>query len=231
MTDNKVQIWQVIAAFAFGVVFVVTILIVTFIKPNPTAFEYTIFKTVMALAAAGVGAILPGFLHVSFKNTLRAGGALALFIVVYFFVPAVPSPIITDPEIPVIKPKGDAKISSDNWLKLVDNKQYKEAYLSMANGFRNTYPYQQFEELLVRERTHLGSVSSRQFISTTMLQNPPGAPRGAYRQYVYKTLFNNNKNNFYEVIWIFGESDMWKVSGFYTMVKSPSGQFVPYEGQ
>lgn len=227
MTDDNTKTWQVVAAFSFGVVFVVAIMVIAIYRPNPTPFEYTIFRIVIALAAAGVGAILPGFLNVSFKNLLRAGGALALFVVVYFFAPALPTPV----DAPVDEPIGDAKISSDNWLKLVDSKEYQAAYQSMANGFKGKYPYQQFEEILVRERTHLGSVSSRQYISSTPYENPPGAPKGAYRQYVYKTTFSAETQSIYEVTWIFGESDTWRVSGFNTMVKSPSGQFIPYATQ
>lgn len=227
MTGDEAKTWQVVAAFSFGVVFVVAILAIAIYRPNPTPFEYTIFRIVISLAAAGVGAIIPGFLNVSFKNLLRAGGALALFVVVYFFAPALPT---TDDNV-VDKSNGDAKISSDNWLKLVDSKQYQEAYQSMANGFKDKYPYQQFEEILVRERTRLGSVSSRQFISSTPYQNPPGAPKGAYRQYVYKTMFSAETQKIYEVTWAFWESDMWRVVGFNTMVKSPAGQFVPYEAQ
>jgi hypothetical protein len=42
----------------------------------------------LALAAAGVAAFIPGFIEVDVKNWVRAGGAIAVFVVVYFFSPA-----------------------------------------------------------------------------------------------------------------------------------------------
>ncbi len=76
------------AAFIFGVAFVVTILILATIFPTPTAFQYQVFRAVLALAAGGIAAMVPGFLEVQIKALLRAGGALAVFVMVYFFNPA-----------------------------------------------------------------------------------------------------------------------------------------------
>ena len=79
-------------AFAFGTVFVVVILVMAIAFPNPSKDVARTFNVVLALAAAGVGAMLPGFIHVQgkiAKLSLRAGGALALFVVVFFFGGAV----------------------------------------------------------------------------------------------------------------------------------------------
>jgi hypothetical protein len=76
------------SAFVFGVVFVVALLTLAIFFPTPTAFQYTIFRTVLALAAAGVAAMIPGFISLSISKWLRAGGALAVFAVVYFYNPA-----------------------------------------------------------------------------------------------------------------------------------------------
>lgn len=218
--------WEVIAAFVFGCVFISVILVVAFFKPNPTPFEYTIFRIIIALAAAGVGAILPGFLDVRFKNWLRAGGALALFVVVYFFAPAaIPA---NDPSLGP-GPTADAKISADEWLSLVDHNNLGGAYSSMADGFRARYPYAQFEQLVSRERKSLGPVKTRDFISTAPFESPPGAPKGVYRQYGYKTSFENEPEAIYELVWLVGENQNWRVWGFYTMIKTQAGQFVPYE--
>jgi len=47
---------------------------------------------VLALAGGGVGAVIPGFLELNMKAgaklALRAGGALAVFVVLYFWSPA-----------------------------------------------------------------------------------------------------------------------------------------------
>jgi hypothetical protein len=79
---------QQITAFAFGVVFVTALLVLAVKFPEPTSFQYMVFRIVLALAAGGVGAMIPGFLKVEVKPGIRAGGALAVFVIVFFFNPA-----------------------------------------------------------------------------------------------------------------------------------------------
>lgn len=50
--------------------------------------QYFAFRVVLALAVAGVAAMIPGFLHVEVKQIIRATGAIAVFAIVYFFSPA-----------------------------------------------------------------------------------------------------------------------------------------------
>lgn len=75
-------------SLVFGVVFVIVLLVIAFLKPNPTGFQYTVFRIVLALAGCGVVAVAPGFIEVKFGKWLRAGGALAVFAVIYFCAPA-----------------------------------------------------------------------------------------------------------------------------------------------
>jgi len=77
-----------IAVFTFGVAFVITLLVLAARFPHPTPFQYAVFKSVLALAAAGIAAFIPGFLDVKVSTFLAAGGAFAVFAVVYFFSPA-----------------------------------------------------------------------------------------------------------------------------------------------
>ena len=78
---------QVIVAFAFGIIFVIVLMIIAFKVPNPTPFQYNVFRIILSLAAAGVAAMIPGFINVELGKTteiiIRAGGALAVFVVVY----------------------------------------------------------------------------------------------------------------------------------------------------
>jgi hypothetical protein len=75
-------------AFFFGVVFVVVLIMLAIFFPNPSPFQYMVFRVVLALAAAGVAAMIPGFLEVKFGKWLRATGAIAVFAVVYWLNPA-----------------------------------------------------------------------------------------------------------------------------------------------
>lgn len=80
--------WEKLLAFGFGVILIAAFMVLALKFPTPTTFQYTIFRIIMALAAAGIGAIIPGFIEVEVQKWLRAGGAMALFVVVYFFCPA-----------------------------------------------------------------------------------------------------------------------------------------------
>ena len=77
-----------ILAFVFGVVFVTALLAIAWNKPDPSEFQYTVFRAVLAIAVAGVAAVIPGFIEVKISNWVVAGGALAVFIVIYFWNPA-----------------------------------------------------------------------------------------------------------------------------------------------
>ncbi len=84
----KAPVWECIAIFAFGVAFAAALLVLAIVFPAPTPFQYTVFRVLLALAAGGVAALLPGFLEVRYKSILRAGGAFAAFAVIYFCNPA-----------------------------------------------------------------------------------------------------------------------------------------------
>ena len=101
--------WELKAIFAFGVAFMVVIVIIAITLPRPTEFQQLIFRVVFALAAAGVGALVPGFLTLKYKNILRAGGGLAVFAIVYFFNPA--TLVIYDPPVNKILPTDQFKIT------------------------------------------------------------------------------------------------------------------------
>lgn len=76
------------AAFCFGIFFIVFLLVVAIFIPTPSQFQYTLFRIVLSLAAAGFTTFAPGFIEVKFSTWLRAGGALAIFAVVYWIAPA-----------------------------------------------------------------------------------------------------------------------------------------------
>jgi hypothetical protein len=81
-----------ILAFCFGVVFLAALLAIVIIFPNPTDRQFEIIRTVLALAAGGVAAAIPGLLNLQLgtgsKLAIRAGGAIAVFVIVYFYSPA-----------------------------------------------------------------------------------------------------------------------------------------------
>lgn len=79
---------SIVLAFTFGVVFVSVMLLIAFLKPDPTEFQYTVFRAVLAMSLAGIAVVIPGFIEVRVSKFLVAGGALAVFVMVYFWNPA-----------------------------------------------------------------------------------------------------------------------------------------------
>jgi len=106
-----------ILAFTFGVLFVTALLVFALFVPNPTIQQFEIVRIILALAAGGVAAMIPGLLSLKLgagaNMALSAGGALAVFVIVYFYSPAhwAPSSATTQT---TIGPNSPAIIGNDN---------------------------------------------------------------------------------------------------------------------
>jgi len=82
-------------SFIFGAVFIAMLLgiaVTIMLRERPVPSEAMfIFRVVLALAAGGVGAVLPGLIDLQIgsagKVLIQAGGALALTVLVYLFNP------------------------------------------------------------------------------------------------------------------------------------------------
>ncbi|MBV6425974.1 MAG: hypothetical protein KIPDCIKN_00465 [Haliscomenobacter sp.] len=74
--------------FAFSIIAFGTLLALTLLIPGWAQQNNALFKTLLALAAAGVAATLPGFLNFEINNAVKAGGALAAFALVFLVNPA-----------------------------------------------------------------------------------------------------------------------------------------------
>lgn len=73
---------------SLGVFFLLLLFVIALYVPNPSAFQYLTFRTLLALGVAAFVAVLPGFLEVKFANQIRATGALAAFLTVLLLNPA-----------------------------------------------------------------------------------------------------------------------------------------------
>jgi hypothetical protein len=84
---------ELILAFLFGVIFC-SVLAYAGLRKEPITTDsgqFFFLRVLAALSAAGVASVIPGFLHVQLSPArilqLRAGGALAVFAIVYFVNP------------------------------------------------------------------------------------------------------------------------------------------------
>lgn len=86
--------WEKIAGFIFGVVFMAAVMLIAVFLKDITVIQYVIFKTVLAIAAAGVVGIFSGSIvtkgSIGNKITIRATGALAVFLLVFIYTPEPP---------------------------------------------------------------------------------------------------------------------------------------------
>jgi hypothetical protein len=83
---------EIVLAFLFGCLALAAVLWLAFANTSLTGPQFEILRIVLALAGGGVGAVIPGFLDLHMttgtKVAIRAGGALAVFVVLYFWSPA-----------------------------------------------------------------------------------------------------------------------------------------------
>ncbi|MCF7821346.1 MAG: hypothetical protein K9M17_02760 [Mariprofundaceae bacterium] len=87
---NKTPKWQLITGLVIGVLFALIILLLAILIPNPTATQFFIFRGVFAVSLAAIAAIIPGLLNVESrlqKFSIRATGAIAVFIIVWLLNP------------------------------------------------------------------------------------------------------------------------------------------------
>ncbi|RZM81894.1 hypothetical protein [Leptolyngbya iicbica] len=119
-SSDKYGLLQLILAFLFGASLIVALLGIAFRTPNPTAFQFFVFRVVLALAAAGVAAIIPGLINVNISGIVKAGGAIAVFVLIYLLNPA--SLVIDDPRSPQInqldKLHKELALLSNDWERL-----------------------------------------------------------------------------------------------------------------
>lgn len=84
-------------AFTCGMVMVAVIFVTALFVRDPTAFQYVVFRIILSLAAAGFTIFVPAFLEVQIGSIARGTGALAVFLIIYFFSPAaLPRPVPDD---------------------------------------------------------------------------------------------------------------------------------------
>ena len=76
--------WEKPTLFVFGVVFLVALLAIAALDRRPSNTSWHIYNSVLAIAAAGIAALLPGTLSLNWRPGLKATGALAMGALVFY---------------------------------------------------------------------------------------------------------------------------------------------------
>jgi hypothetical protein len=196
---------KALLAFAFGAVFIVTILIFTTVVKDPSPTAIWTYRVILALAAGGVAAILPGFIDVKYKTIVQAGGAMGAFVLVLVAFPA-PTPApekasektasASSPDF--IWPTDDPEFVARKYVDLVDNGKFLEAFDSVDKvaGYR----WSAFETAYKAGRAPLGAVVDRRQTGSQRALDPSGQPKGGYAIVTYQTKFANDQKCREEVV-------------------------------
>jgi hypothetical protein len=213
---------KTLIAFVFGAIFVITILVFTAVVKNPSPTEIWTYRIILALAAAGVAAILPGFIDIKYKGFVQAGGAIGVFVLILLAFPA-PDPTPAAAPVPapakaeaatdeVAWPTEDPEFMARKYIDLIDSNKLVEAFetVDTAVGFR----WNSFEASYKSGRTPLGAVVDRRQTESRRAVDPPGKPKGAYAFVAYQTKYANDKKCWDEVVTLkVGPAKTWRVAG------------------
>lgn len=88
---HVMPLWERIAAVVSGLVFLITLLVIAVLVRSPTPFQVYVFRVVLSLAGGSFGVLIPGFIETRVplprNGMIRAGGGLAVFLLLYWFNP------------------------------------------------------------------------------------------------------------------------------------------------
>lgn len=176
-------------AFGFGLIFVSTILYFAVTVVNPTPFQIDTFKKVLALAAGGIAAVIPGQFEIKHLPFVRAGGALAVFAAVFF----APTSVVT-PVTQLKAPTQDPAPVVEKWFAAVDSGDYQAAWnqADPATAQWFNLKIENFVQVFQNTRTPLGKIISRRLTNQGDMTNPPNLPPGIYRSFLYLSKFEKS---------------------------------------
>jgi hypothetical protein len=206
---TRLETWL---AFAFGVVFVGVLLGLATMEKNPTPFAIRVYVTVLALAGGGIGAVLPGFLEIQYKNFARAGGAIALTVLIYLNEPAIGKNVAN-----FVEPTALAEPVAMAFLKAVDSGDPSQSWGLLSNTAKSQVNDTEagWALLFRNDILPLGPVQSRTLIGQGRAESPAGAPPGLYRWYTYKTKYSNDTGPRLENVMLRASpDDTWEIFAY-----------------
>jgi hypothetical protein len=179
---------NVLLAFLFGVVFITAMLILAVKYPEPNEYQRWVFTIVVALAGAGIGAVIPGILKVDLPY-VKAGGALAVFVIIL-----INRQQVVETALNLVAARKDPTPVIQEFLSKVDSKKLDEAWNSLDSMAKQTVAADRasYDRAYMEGRYALGDVITRSnAVGADMLFNPSGYPPGTYKSVVYRTQFKD----------------------------------------
>lgn len=220
---------KALIAFVFGAIFIITILAFATLVKDPSSTAIWTYRVILALAAGGVAAILPGFIDVKYKSFVQAGGAIGVFVLVLMAFPT-PSPAPEKPAAPekaaeaasqapapaassqeIVWPTEDPDFVARKYVELVDNEKYLEAYEQIDKSIG--IPWATFEATYKAGHKPLGAAEDRRQTGAKREIDPPGKAKGAYALITFQTKFAKEPKCREEVVELRAMPDnSWRVA-------------------
>lgn len=105
--------------------------------------------------------------------------------------------------------------AAQNWLGLVDARDYSQSWDEAAAFFKGAVPQDKWIEMAKGVREPLGKLKTRQVKSSRYRTSVPGAPDGEYVVIQFQTSFENKESAVETVTPMRDKDDTWRVSGYY----------------
>jgi hypothetical protein len=105
--------------------------------------------------------------------------------------------------------------ATQEWLKLVDEAEYKRSWESASSIFKNAITDEQWGQRVAAVREPLGRVVKRKLTAAHYTTTLPGAPDGKYVVIRYAASFQNKKSAVETVTPMLDADGEWRVSGYY----------------
>lgn len=199
--------------FAFGVIFLAAILTLLVIIPKPSLAQFFGFRLTLGLAAAGVGAFIPGFIHfeqaLPHKGLLRCGGALALFAAVWFTNPA--KYVIDELSPP---PKEDAKEYIERFIKINDGPDIALGYALLSDREKASFSLSSFQQLVGNVRKPLGERTAGPILWMSSSPDEILGRKGPFVFNTYQSTFSGKPGVWVEVGGVVAEAGRWKLYAY-----------------
>jgi len=115
----------------------------------------------------------------------------------------------------IAEKKSSAVIAAHNWLALIDRGNYDESWDEAAAFFKNSLSREQWSAAVSAAREPLGSLLSRELLSSSYHTTLPGAPDGEYVVITFSTSFTNKEQAVETITPMLDQDAQWRVSGYY----------------
>ncbi|CCK81269.1 DUF4019 domain-containing protein [Desulfobacula toluolica] len=109
----------------------------------------------------------------------------------------------------------DGIISAQNWMALVDNKNYFESWETAARIFKSSVSAHKWEKIVTKVRDPLGNLISRDLFHDQLTASLPGMPDGQYLILRYVSKFANKAKSVESVTVMIDTDGKWRVAGYF----------------